>query len=648
MIKAFGIVSLVAITVLDPGGVAVSAVPEKTVRKFQEFDRDGNGKLTIDEYVGRREPNDLLRRDFLIFDFDRDRSFSLVEFAPIANGTAGYVRGPIPDPLVKIVDQVASELDRRLKNWDERPDEEVSTVAFLDALRSGLEPSHLDEAMTPILQEQADADRDSQVSRKEARRFLEIQFGLRLPDGQPLRTPNGQVNNYVWFRSSDRNSDGQIEWSEFMTQTGGDEAHQKLFQEADQDGNQIVSLEEWFIAKWTFEDPIEGFRILDLNRDGFVDTAELIQGSPPWKKTGLKYLVAAFDEDQDGQMSLAEYRLSPHANMILGWMQLLIDTDHDQRLSFEEYRFEQPLFPMLREFFFRKFDRNHDGYLDRTEYDFRTERPYAMYVMDADGSGLKKLDTGTNFRFGSPSVSPDGKWIAFDGTSGFNSGIGESVIQVMPISGGNPRPICNGVMPTWSTDALKLACSRSRPQFGIWIVDLGGQDPLFISPGWASQWSPDGKRISFVNDNSIQIYDLDHNQAEIILQTENTVYARFEINATWSPDSQRICLNAKKPSNTEVSDIVLLNIAAKDNERLKVRHSGRSIGADFAWHPNGRKVICTMFCEERMRTQFYEFDADANQGPLTLVAGQPENMNAMDVTWTPDGKQLIFTIAVVE
>ena len=645
MIKVFWIVSLAAFAGLNPGG---AAVPEKTVRKFQEFDRDGNGKLTTDEYVGRREPNDLLRRDFLIFDFDRDGSLSLVEFAAIANGTSGQLRGPVPDPVVKIVDQVVGELDGKLKNWDERPNEEVSIAAFLDALQSRLEPSRLDGGMTPILWQQADADLDGMISRKEARRFLEIQFGVRLPDGQPLRTPNGQVNNYVWFRNSDRNSNGQIEWSEFMTQTGGDEAHQKLFLEADQDGNQIVSLEEWFTAKWTFEDPIEGFRSLDLNRDGFVDTAELLQGSPPWKKTGVKHLVAAFDEDRDGRMSLAEYRVSPHANTILGWLRLLIDTDRDQKLSFDEYRFEQPLFPMLREFFFRKFDRNHDGYLDRTEYEFKTEQPYAMYVMDADGTGLKKLDIGTNFRFGSPSVSPDGKWIAFDGTSGFNSGIVKWEIQVMPMSGGNPRPICTGMMPTWSSDALKLACARSEPRFGIWIVDLAGQDPLFISPGWSPQWSPDGKRISFMNGATIQIYDVERNQAETILQTENTDYARFQINATWSPDSQRICLNAKKTSNAEISDIVILNIAGKDNERLKVRHSGRSIGADFAWHPHGRKVVCTMYCEERKRLQFYEFDADANQGPLTLVAGQPENMNAMDVTWTPNGKQLVFTVAVDE
>ena len=269
--------------------------------------------------------------------------------------------------MVQLVEQVAADLDKNLKNWNERPNEEIPIAIFSTARLPDFE-----RVLTPELLSQADSDRNGTISRREARRFLEVQLGVRLPSGRPLRMANGNMNNYLWFLASDRNSNGQIEWSEFMTQTAGAENYQKLFMESDQDGDRILSLDEWSISKWTYEDPIENFRGFDLNRDGFVDAAELLKGSPPWKRTGINQIVKAFDDDHDGRMSIAEYLLSPHANMILGWHNMLSDIDQDQKLSLDEYRFERPLFPMLREFYFRKFDRNQDGFLDQTEFEFKT------------------------------------------------------------------------------------------------------------------------------------------------------------------------------------------------------------------------------------------------------------------------------------
>ena len=645
MTEVFWIALFAATLPLNAADDFAGTVPEKSVLKFKQLDHDGNGRLSVDEYVARREPADLYRRDFLMFDFDQDNFLSLGEFAPIANGVHGKVRGRLPDPFVKMVDQMAADLDRNLKNWDERPNEEIPIADLSASL-----PAEYATVLTPNLLEQADSDHNGEISRREARRFLEVQLGVRLPSGRPLRMANGNVNNYVWFLDSDRNRDEQIEWPEFMTQTGSaaQSSIKRLFMESDHNGDRILSLDEWFISWWTFDDPFENFRLLDANCDGFVDAVELFKGSPPWKKTGVNQLVKAFDEDQDGRMSITEYRISPHGNTVLGWYNLLSDLDQDQKLSLDEYRFERPLFPMLREFYFRKFDLNHDGFLDRTEFEFKTERPFEMYVMNADGTGLKRIDVGKNVRFGSPAVSPDGNWVAFDGSTEFNTSLGLWQVQVIPISGGNPRQICNGVMPTWSKDGLKLTCSRFQPQHGIWIVDVAGNRSESISQGWGSQWSPDGKKIYSAQGNSMRVYDTATKLAQIIVKPGETEYLRFDINCTWSPDSQRICINARKTPNVEMSDIVIVDLAANGNEKTKVRYTGRLIGSDFAWHPEGRRVICSMYCEGRTRQQFYEFDPDAEKGPLTLVPGQIENKRAQDATWTPDGKQLIFTVAADE
>lgn len=619
------------------------ASTEKAVSKFKELDRDENGRLSLAEYVARREPADLYRRDFLIFDFDHDSSLSFEEFAPIALGVQGLVRGPIPDPLVQMVDSFLADLDKSLTNWNERPAEEIPIETFVSALPAGYQL-----VITPDLLKQGDADHNGKFTRHEARRFVENQFGIRLPGGRPLRMANGVVNNYLWFLGSDRNQDDQIEWPEFMVQTGGAEVHQRNFSESDQDGDRIVSLDEWFISKWTIDDPIENFRNLDVNHDGFVDTAELDKGSPPWKKTNLDPMVNAFDEDRDRRLSLNEYRLTPHANMILGWHQPLFDLNQDQKLSRDEYRFQRPLFPMLREFYFQKFDRNHDGFLDWSEFQFKTEKPFEMYVMNADGTGLKRLDVGKIVRFGSPAVSPDGKWVLFDGTTEFTYNVRQWQVQMMPISGGTPKSICDGVMPSWSEDGLKLTCSRFQPQYGIWIVDVDGNDSQFVQQGWGSQWSPDGKKIALPLGNSLQIYDTFTKETETIVGPGESNMVRFDIHCTWSPDSQRICIIARKSPNAEMTDIVIVDLAAQGNEKTRVRYSGKSIGGDFAWRPDGRRVICSMYCEERRHQQFYEFDPDAENGQFTLIPGQIENKMALDITWTPDGKQLIFNVAADE
>ena len=625
---------------LNAADEPATKVPEKSIQKFKELDRDSDGLLSIDEYVAQRDPVGLYQRDFKLFDLNHDNSLTLVEFSPIAGGVHGNVRGPIPDPLVKLVDQITADMDVRLKNWNKRASNEIILAEFAAAL-----PEKLTTALNSRLLQEADANRNGQVSRSEARRFLEIQLGLRLPDGRPLRMPNGRVNNYSYFLHLDRNQSEQIELAEFTAQTGGDELLQKRFAESDRNGDGVLTQDEWFISTWTYYDPVDDFRYLDADLDGFLSDGELIKRITDWRKTGVKHLVRAFDVDQDGKMSIDEYRLTPLANIVLAWQKMQTDEDQDQKLAITEFVFDQPFFPMLRAFYFRRFDLNQDGYLDLTEYEFKTLLPFEMYALNSDGTGLKKLDVGKNVRFGSPAVSPDSRWIAFDGASTFNTDFQNWQIQVMPVSGGDPKEICDGVQPTWSADGLKLACCRFQPMHGIWIVGVTGSEKQFVSSGWGTQWSPDGKKVFFTAGNSMRLYDVAKNEIEVLLNREQHEYSSFEMNATWSPDSRRICANARRVRTSESSDVVVVDTTAKDNDKIKVRLSGKQIGSDFAWHPDGNRIVFVMLCEERNRRQLYEFDPDDANGVMTLVPGQAADKTAIDVTWTPDGKKLIYTVS---
>ena len=456
------------------------------------------------------EATKLNRRDFVMFDTNGDGFLSLDEFSPITNGVEAGVRGPMPDPVEKLANQIAADLDKAFNDWNERPDEEFDSRDFVrkvSALFSNL--------IQPQAVIDADPDRSGKVSRAEARSFLEIQMGMRLPDGTPLRTPNGQVNNFSYFVHMDANRNNQIEKAEYIARSSQGNKAEANFVEFDKDGDGILSIAEWFAIPWSMSDPIWDFRHMDANRDGYLDTDELVKNSPAWKMPGTPHLVKIYDANNDGKMSLDEYRLSPHSNMISSSAQKpQQDLDNDGRLSIEEFAVDRPWFQIMRSIYFQKFDQNHDGYLDLKEYDFNTQadptkakKPREIYLLNADGTGLKKLNIGKvrGASVGSPSVSPNGKQIAFDvDTAGYT-------IMLMPIEGGEPKPLGHGTQPTWSPDGRKYACRRFTPQAGSWIIDLTRDDQKFLADGWGTQWSPDGKTIFWMSDfpgSTLVTYDV--------------------------------------------------------------------------------------------------------------------------------------------
>jgi Tol biopolymer transport system component len=133
------------------------------------------------------------------------------------------------------------------------------------------------------------------------------------------------------------------------------------------------------------------------------------------------------------------------------------------------------------------FDSNRRGNMD-------------IWVMRKDGSELRSMTTDPAHDW-YPQWSPDGKKILFHSLR-----TGNRDLYVMPVAGGAITPLTNhpavDFTPVWSPDGEKIAFTSNRSgNMDLWIMPSGGGEPIQLTFHEARefivQWSPDGKRLVF-------------------------------------------------------------------------------------------------------------------------------------------------------
>jgi len=198
-----------------------------------------------------------------------------------------------------------------------------------------------------------------------------------------------------------------------------------------------------------------------------------------------------------------------------------------------------------------------------------------VWIMNADGSGKRKIDRKDSHADINPYWAPNGKLV-------FEGGVADSSIIVMEPDGSERRVVglegSTERQPTMRQDGAIVFLSDKGQNGDEWhnifTMDSNGENLKKLTQdgtyNYSPCWSPDGKKIVFSTwlgeNQEIQVMDADGSNLKRLTNTPKSDYDPY-----WAPDGRIVFVSDRDNTNgnkNELGEIYIMNADGTGQKRL--------------------------------------------------------------------------------
>jgi Tol biopolymer transport system component len=223
-----------------------------------------------------------------------------------------------------------------------------------------------------------------------------------------------------------------------------------------------------------------------------------------------------------------------------------------------------------------------------------SESPWpSIWAIRPDGSQARRLLRNRQ-NAKRPRLSPDRRWVAFDGTPPGRPPLTDFDVQIVRTDGTGLRTLTRSSQwdhdAQWSPDGRRLAFSRMPPSHPdsrdstIYVIGRDGRGLRRVTRGSWARWSPDSRRFVLTRPTARSSGDLFIVGADGTVQRRLTATRDIEFAAGWSRDGRRILF-------TRLQTEIIAGVMVLDVNGGRARKLADGIAA--AWSPDESQILYT-------------------------------------------------------